>query len=67
MTTSKTVVGALYGHAEVHRDFPTVVALAERGLLDVGAMVSRRVGLDEVGASLQALERGEVLRSVIVF
>lgn len=67
MKESKTVVGALYGHAEVHRDFPMIVDLAERGLLDVDGMVSRRIPLDEIGASLEALERGEVLRSVVLF
>jgi S-(hydroxymethyl)glutathione dehydrogenase/alcohol dehydrogenase len=56
----------LYGNANVHRDMPLLVRMAERGQLDLGAMVSRRISLDEVNDGLDAIESGEVIRSVIV-
>jgi S-(hydroxymethyl)glutathione dehydrogenase / alcohol dehydrogenase len=62
----KRVLGCWYGSADVRRDFPRLVALAERGRLDVGAMVTRRLALDDVNEGLAAIERGEVIRSVIV-
>jgi S-(hydroxymethyl)glutathione dehydrogenase/alcohol dehydrogenase len=64
--TGKRVLGCLYGSADVRRDFPRLVGLAEAGKLDLATMVSRTIALDEVNAGLEAIERGEVIRSVIV-
>lgn len=66
MMSSKEVIGTLYGAAAVPRDMPMLVRLAETGKLDVGAMVSSRITLDQVNDGLQAIERGQVIRSVIV-
>jgi S-(hydroxymethyl)glutathione dehydrogenase/alcohol dehydrogenase len=41
--------------------------MAEQGILDLDSMVSRRLKLDEVNSGFVAMERGEVIRSVIVF
>ena len=62
----KRVLGCWYGSAEVRRDFPRLIELAATGRLDVAAMVSRRIALDDVNDGLAAIERGEVIRSVIV-
>jgi S-(hydroxymethyl)glutathione dehydrogenase/alcohol dehydrogenase len=62
----KKVLGCFYGAAELHRDVPRLIALIETGRLDVGSMVSRRLMLDEVNDGLTAMEKGEVIRSVIV-
>jgi S-(hydroxymethyl)glutathione dehydrogenase/alcohol dehydrogenase len=62
----KRVLGCWYGSAHFQRDFPRLVELAETGRLDVDAMVSRRLTLDEVNEGLAAMERGEVIRGVIV-
>ena len=43
-----------------------MVALAEAGHLDIGAMVSRRLPLGGVGAALDAMESGDFIRSVLV-
>jgi S-(hydroxymethyl)glutathione dehydrogenase/alcohol dehydrogenase len=50
----------------VRRDFPRFVELAETGRLDLGALVSRHIHLDEVDDAFRAMEAGEVIRSVIV-
>ena len=63
----KTVKWTLYGDADPARDFPMLVAMADAGLLDLGSVVSRRLHLHEVMDGFEAMERGEVLRSVIVF
>ncbi len=62
----KLLVGSNYGSAQVRRDFPRLVALAESGALDLASMVSRTIALDDVNAAFEAMTSGEVVRSVIV-
>ena len=62
----KTVKWTKYGDADPRRDFPMLVAMAENGMLDLTVAVSRRIRLDEVVDGFEAMERGEVIRSVIV-
>jgi S-(hydroxymethyl)glutathione dehydrogenase/alcohol dehydrogenase len=62
----KRLLGCWYGSAEMRRDFPRLVELAESGRLDVAGMVSRRIDLAQVNEGLEAIEGGEVIRSVIV-
>lgn len=61
----KKLLGCVYGSAQVRRDFPRFVGLVENGRLDLGAMVSRTIGLDEVNDAFRAMQDGEVIRSVI--
>ena len=62
----KKILGCLYGSAQVRRDFARLIGLVETGRLDIGAMVSRRIKVDEVNDAFRAMEAGEVIRSVIV-
>jgi len=62
----KKIVGSKYGSAQVRRDFQRFVDLIETGRLDIGAMVSRKIKLDQVNDAFRAMEAGEVIRSVIV-
>jgi S-(hydroxymethyl)glutathione dehydrogenase/alcohol dehydrogenase len=62
----KKLLGCVYGSAQVRRDFPRFVDLVETGRLDLNAMVSRRVKLDEINDAFRAMQAGEVIRSVIV-
>ena len=64
---AKRILGSAYGSAQVRRDMPRLVALAETGRLDIGSMVSRHIGLTDVDAAFLAMEQGEVIRSVITF
>ncbi|MCW2538778.1 MAG: Alcohol dehydrogenase zinc-binding domain protein [Frankiales bacterium] len=64
--SGKTVIGALYGSSQVHRDLPRYVRMVESGQLDLASMVSRTIKLDEVNEGLAAIETGEVIRSVIL-
>ncbi len=60
------ILGSYYGSADVARDIPRLIALIETGRLDVGSMISRRLTLDQVNEGLEAMEKGEVIRSVIL-
>jgi len=62
----KKITGCVYGSAQVRRDFPRLISLIETGKLDVGAMVSRTMHLHEVNEALDAMQNGEVIRSVLV-
>jgi S-(hydroxymethyl)mycothiol dehydrogenase len=55
-----------YGDCLPSRDFPLLVELWQQGRLDLDAFVSERIGLDEVEEAFAKMERGEVLRSVVV-
>jgi len=61
----KTVRGCKYGSAQVRRDFPRFVDLIETNRLDISAMVSKTIKLDGVNDAFKAMEKGEVIRSVI--
>jgi S-(hydroxymethyl)glutathione dehydrogenase/alcohol dehydrogenase len=62
----KKILGCMYGSAQVRRDFPRFIELVETGRLDIGSMVTRRIGLDEINDAFRAMVAGEVIRSVIV-
>jgi S-(hydroxymethyl)mycothiol dehydrogenase len=55
-----------YGDCLPSRDFPLLVDLYLRGRLDLDAFVSETVALDAVEEAFAKMERGEVLRSVVV-
>ncbi len=61
----KTVKGCKYGSGQVRRDFQRFADLIETGRLDLDSMVSRTIKLDQVNDAFTAMEKGEVIRSVI--
>jgi S-(hydroxymethyl)glutathione dehydrogenase/alcohol dehydrogenase len=62
----KRVLGSVYGSAQVRRDMPRLVALAEAGRLNLGDMVTRRMALEDVNSAMAAIEAGETIRSVLI-
>jgi S-(hydroxymethyl)mycothiol dehydrogenase len=56
-----------YGDCLPSRDFPMLVDLHLRGRLDLDGFVSETIGLDQVEEAFEKMEKGEVLRSVVVF
>lgn len=62
----KTVSGCWYGSADVRRDVPRLLRLHDAGRLQLEALVSRTIALDEVDAALDDLGSGDLARSVIV-
>ncbi|NNG37826.1 S-(hydroxymethyl)mycothiol dehydrogenase [Flexivirga sp. ID2601S] len=55
-----------YGDCLPSRDFPMLVDLYRQGRFDLDGFVSERIGLDAVESAFDAMERGDVLRSVVV-
>ena len=55
-----------YGDCLPSRDFPMLIDLYLQGRLDLDAFVSETIDLDQVEAAFGRMERGEVLRSVVV-
>jgi S-(hydroxymethyl)mycothiol dehydrogenase len=55
-----------YGDCLPSRDFPLLIDLYRQGRLDLDGFVSETIGLDAVEEAFHKMERGEVLRSVVV-
>jgi S-(hydroxymethyl)mycothiol dehydrogenase len=55
-----------YGDCLPERDFPLLVELWQQGRFALDKFVSERIGLDDVEEAFHKMERGEVLRSVVV-
>jgi S-(hydroxymethyl)glutathione dehydrogenase/alcohol dehydrogenase len=63
----KSLVGSLYGSANMHRDMPKLIDLYMQKKLKIDELISRRIKLEQVNEAFEAMEKGEVARSVIVF
>ncbi len=55
-----------YGDCLPSRDFPMMVDLYLQGRLDLDRFVSETIGLGDIEEAFHRMERGEVLRSVVV-
>ncbi len=56
-----------YGDCLPARDFPMLIDLYQQGRLDLDGFVSETIDLNGVEEAFHKMERGEVLRSVVVF
>ena len=56
-----------YGDCLPSRDFPMYIDLYLQGRLDLDRFVSETIGIGDVEEAFHKMERGEVLRSVVVF
>jgi S-(hydroxymethyl)glutathione dehydrogenase/alcohol dehydrogenase len=64
---SKTLKGAYFGNAHVRTEMPALVDLYMEGRLKLDELISRVYPLTEINDAFEALERGEVARSIIKF
>jgi S-(hydroxymethyl)glutathione dehydrogenase/alcohol dehydrogenase len=64
-TQGKRILGSQYGSAQIRRDMPRLVRLAETGRIDIAGMVSRRLPLSAAEAAIEAIEAGEVIRAIL--
>ena len=67
MAEGKTVRGSVYGASDPPRDVPVLAELARRGRLDLEALVTRRIGIDDVEAAFTDMAAGHGARSVVCF
>src|SRR5207249_362231 len=56
-----------YGDCLPSRDFPLLVDLYLQGRLDLDRFVSETITLDDVEGAFDRMQKGEVLRSVVLF
>ncbi|MGI8511965.1 MAG: zinc-binding dehydrogenase [Solirubrobacteraceae bacterium] len=63
----KRLIGCNYGSARPPIDFPRIVDLYMAGKLELDALISRTIALDEVNEAFASMGRGEVARSVILY
>ena len=63
----KSVIGSLYGSANVRRDMPRMLDLYAAGKLKLKELVSRKLPLEKINDAFDAMMTGEVARSVIEF
>jgi S-(hydroxymethyl)glutathione dehydrogenase/alcohol dehydrogenase len=64
--SGKRVVGAKVGGAQILRDVPRFLRLAEAGRLRLDSMVSHRIPLDDVNDGIELLRKADGLRTLIV-
>ncbi|MBW3619380.1 MAG: Zn-dependent alcohol dehydrogenase [Actinobacteria bacterium] len=64
---ARTLVGCVYGNADPDVDFARMLELVGDGRLELDELVTDRVGLDDVGAALDAMAEGRGIRTVVTF
>jgi S-(hydroxymethyl)glutathione dehydrogenase/alcohol dehydrogenase len=62
----RTVKGNMMGMSEFRSEYPYLVRLYHEGLLQLDQLVSMRLRLDQVHDAFDAMQRGDVARSVLV-
>lgn len=67
MADGKTIQGSVYGASDPIRDIPVLAGLAQRGLLDLEALVTRRIGINDVETAFTDMTAGRGARSVVCF
>ena len=63
--TGKRFAGSVVGGAQILRDFPRFIHLAESGRLDLGSMVSHRLSLDDINEGIDLLTKADGVRTVV--
>lgn len=66
VSRERRIVGSRHGSAATAEEVPRLVAAAEAGQLDLGALISRTVPLAEAAAALDGFDRPGELRTVVV-
>ena len=63
----KRIVGCMMGSNRFTLDAPRYLELYRQGRLDLDGMVTRQAPLEDVNAAFDAMESGEVTRTVLMF
>jgi S-(hydroxymethyl)glutathione dehydrogenase/alcohol dehydrogenase len=63
----KSLIGSLYGSANMARDVPRLIGLYRAGRLKLDELITRRYKLAQVNEAFEAMKKGEVVRGVITF
>ena len=65
--TERTITGSKMGSTNLSVDVPKLVALYQQGRYKLDELITSRYPLEEINEAIEATERGEALRNVIVF
>ena len=60
-------MGSWYGSARPWADFPRLVNLYMANRLSIDPMISQTYHLQEINEAYEALDKGEMARSIILF
>ncbi|MBI1736721.1 MAG: Zn-dependent alcohol dehydrogenase [Candidatus Rokubacteria bacterium] len=63
----RMLTGSIYGSARPRHDIPKLIDLYRAGKLKLDELLTRSYPFKEINEAYEALERGEVARSVVVF
>jgi len=63
----KRILPAFYGSGDGRQDFPRLLDLWRAGRLDLAAMITQRVRLEDIDQALAGLGRGDVIRQVVIY
>jgi S-(hydroxymethyl)glutathione dehydrogenase / alcohol dehydrogenase len=64
---ARTLRGCVYGNSDPAVDFPALAEHVRTGALDLSALVTDRIGLDDVPEAFERMKRGAGGRSLVVF
>ncbi len=64
---ARTLQGCMYGSSDPAADVPELLKLYRDGELDLSSLVSRTIGLEDVGGALTDLHSGRGARSLVQF
>lgn len=64
---ARTLRGCVYGNSDPAADLPVLAGHVRDRRLDLGALVTDRIGLDEVPAAFDRMAQGVGARSLVVF
>ena len=64
---SKQIRGSNYGSAVPARDFPSIAERYRAGRLPLDALITARIGLEDLDAAFEAMRRGDGARRVVVY
>jgi S-(hydroxymethyl)glutathione dehydrogenase/alcohol dehydrogenase len=63
----RMLTGSIYGSARPRFDIPKLIALYRAGKLKLDELLTRSYPFKQINEAYEALERGEVARSVVTF
>jgi len=64
---ARSLIGCYYGSVDPAVDIPRLVELQRSGAIDVGALVTSRIGLADINSAFTEMENGVGARSVVMF
>ena len=65
--SEKTLIGSMYGGADVRTDFNRFLGLYKAGRLDLDGMITRRISIDEINDAMACMGDADVIRQVVDF